>query len=183
MDRNGRGSPACRRLRTHQNRQARWGKANHPDISRTSPGHHPDMGEATLQTLLTPSEHLKNQPKWCRTPLMTCLQIYSGFATSADPGESVPEAPGRTPEKPGGRGLPEEVWRRPGGVRGGRSGRPGGLQGGGRGRSGGGGQGRPGGGQGGGREVARRRPGRLPGRIPGRSPRRIPGRSLEVVKV
>ena len=109
--------------------------------------------------------------------------IYSGFATSADPGGSVPEAPGRIPEKPGGRGLPGEVWRRPGGVRGGRSGRPGGLQGGGLGRSGGGGQGRSGGGQGGGREVARRRPGRPPGRTPGRSPRRTPERSLEVVKV
>ena len=86
-----------------------------------------------------------------------------------------------TPAKVGG--LSEEVWRRPGGVQGGRSGRPGALQGGGRGRSGGEGQGRSGGGQGGGRAVARRRPGRPPGRTPGRSPRRTPERSLEVVKV
>ena len=73
MDRNDGGSPACRRLRTHQNRQARWGKANHPDISRTSAQRHPDIREATLQTLLTPPGHLKNQPKWSRTPLMTCV--------------------------------------------------------------------------------------------------------------
>ena len=45
---------------------------------------------------------------------MRTLVIYSDFATSADPGESVLEAPGRTLEKHDGRGLPEAPGRTPG---------------------------------------------------------------------
>ena len=37
--------------------------------------------------------------------------IYSGFATSADPGESVPEAPGRTLENDNSRDLPQPPRR------------------------------------------------------------------------
>ena len=112
MDRSYGGSPACRRLRTHQNRQARWGKANHPDISRTSAQHHPDIGEATLQTLLTPPEHLKNQPKWCRTPLMTCV---ASLGTPHDPSQWT----GTMGEAPACRRLRthldgQELWGKPG---------------------------------------------------------------------
>ena len=154
-----------------------------PSVKCWTAFRHPPSQDLVLGRIRSPSCALR-WTDWAHPPSRFGLvPIYSGFATSADPGGSVPEAPGRIPEKPGGRGLPGEVWRRPGGVRGGRSGRPGGLQGGGLGRSGGGGQGRSGGGQGGGREVARRRPGRPPGRTPGRSPRRTPERSLEVVKV
>ena len=41
-------------------------------------------------------------------------QISGGFATSANPGKSVPEAPGRTLEKRGLRDLPETPRRAPG---------------------------------------------------------------------
>ena len=89
--------------------------------------------------------------------------IYSGFATSADPGEFGPEAR-RTLEKHGLRGLLEAPGRAPGdsweslpevrATQGGR--RPGRTPG---------------------------RPGRTPGRKPGRIPRRTPGRTREVIKV
>ena len=42
-------------------------------ITPTSPQRHPDVGEATTQTLLTPPGHLENEPKWYRTPLMMCV--------------------------------------------------------------------------------------------------------------